>query len=93
LAAGTNYSDFNIYGALVVPSQANDGGTGYTQGYFNNTKTPSHNTWASYDPVLGPPPSGTQVFAATDVGHYYLIANTVAGCAMQMAYVRVWQAP
>ena len=90
---GTNFSDFNVYGALVVPSQANDGGTGYTQGYFNNQPTPSHDVWSAYDPSLGPPPTGKQIFAATDVGHYYLIANTVPGCAMQMQYVRVWQAP
>ena len=90
---GTSFSNFNVYGALVVPSQANDGGTGYTQGYFNNSPTPSHNSWSAYAPALGPPPSGKQIFAATDVGHYYLIANTTPGCGMQMAYVRVWQAP
>lgn len=93
LPAATRYADFNLYGALVVPAAANDGGTGYTQGYFNNAPTPSHNSWAAYDPAIGPPPSGRQIFAATDVGHYYLIANTTPGCALQLAHVRVWQAP
>ncbi|HUB08644.1 MAG TPA: hypothetical protein VMB50_16680, partial [Myxococcales bacterium] len=91
--AGTSFADFNVYGALVVPSQANDGGSGYTQGYFNGAPTPSHNAWDAYRPALGPPPAGNQIFAVTDVDHYYLIANTTAGCPMRLAYVRVWQAP
>ncbi len=93
LDAGFDYGAFNVYGALVVPSQANDGGTGYQQGYVNGVPTPSHNTWDAYDPAIGPPPSGLQVFAVTDIGHYYLIANSTQGCPMQLAYVRVWQAP
>jgi len=91
--SGTDFSAFNVYGALVVPSQANDGGTGYTQGYFNDSPTSSHNSWAAYDPAAPPPPSGTQIFAATDIDHYYLIANTTTGCPLQLQYVRVWQAP
>ncbi len=93
LPAGTDYGAFHAYGARVVPSQANDGGTGYQQGYVDGVPTPSHNRWAAYDPALGPPPTGSQVFAATDVGHYYLIANTTAKCPMRLAYVRVWQRP
>jgi hypothetical protein len=90
--AGTSWSNFNIFGALVVPSQLN-GAMGYSQGYFNNTPNVSRVTWAAYNPALGAPPQGSQVYAVIDDQHFYLILSTTPGCPIQVSSIRVWQAP
>ncbi len=91
LPDATDFSAFHVYGALVVPSRASTPDSGSTQGFFDGTKTPSHLSWGPYDAAVAPPPDGGQVFAVTDVEHFYLIAITESGCPMQIAYVRVWQ--
>lgn len=93
LPDATDFAAFNVYGALVVPAQDKTPDSGYSQGFFDGKKTPSALRWDPYDAAIGPPPDKAQVFAVTDIEHFYLIANTTAGCPMQMAYVRVWQRP
>lgn len=90
--SSTNWTNYNVYGGMVVPSYLN-GGNGYTQSYFNNATSAKPNNFSTYNPSAAPPASGGQIFAVTDVDHLPLIMGTTQNCPMKVSYVRVWQKP
>jgi hypothetical protein len=90
--SGTNWKNFNTYGAIVVTSNLNHG-NGFTQGYFNNATSTNKNTWTTYNPSIAPAPTGGQIFAVTDVDHFIMILGTGSESPMKVNWVRVWQKP